>query len=279
MKRAVIFGASGTGKLLYPKIKMDFEVVYATDNDPIYYGQVMWGGVQVKDKSALNNNDYDVVVIASVSGLDEIYTQLINEFRLDNSRIIRKYSELFVSAKFQFVESFAKIVYDKGILGSVAECGVFRGEFAKEINRVFPDRALYLFDTFEGFDERDMACEQAGGYSNSEANQFSITSEEIVLSKLPHRESVVVKKGYFPDTFDLADEKFCFVNLDTDLYKPILAGLNKFWPLMTTGGAILVHDYFSALHRGVKAAVDEFSAIHGISFMPIGDYFSVAFVK
>lgn len=41
----------------------------------------------------------------------------------------------------------------------MAEAGVFRGEFANEINRYFPDRECYLFDTFDGFDTRDFKYE------------------------------------------------------------------------------------------------------------------------
>jgi O-methyltransferase len=43
--------------------------------------------------------------------------------------------------------------------GNVAECGVFLGEFSRMINHCFPDRKLFLYDTFEGFDERDFAFE------------------------------------------------------------------------------------------------------------------------
>lgn len=280
MKKAVIFGASGTGKMLYPKLKEKYEILYATDNDAIYYGGLLCGEIPIKDKTELCiAESFDYIIIASVSGLDEIYYQLVNEFKIEESKIIRSYSELFVSAKFQFVESFARIAYAQDIKGNVAEVGVFRGEFAKEINRVFPDRMLYLFDTFEGFDQRDVDSEQKFGHSNAEAGQFSITNPDSVLSKLPQKDKAVIKKGYFPETFDLNNEHFCFVNLDTDLYQPILAGLKIFYPLMSKGGVILIHDYFSILHQGVKAAVDEFINAENIPIIPIGDYLSVAVLK
>ena len=38
-------------------------------------------------------------------------------------------------------------------------------------------------------------------------------------------------------------EKFAFVSLDTDLYKPTLAGLEFFWPRMSKGGFIFIHDF------------------------------------
>jgi len=60
----------------------------------------------------------------------------------------------------------ANEIYDKNILGNVAELGVFKGNFAGIINRVFPDKKLYLFDTFEGFDKRDIKIEVENNYSN-----------------------------------------------------------------------------------------------------------------
>lgn len=65
------------------------------------------------------------------------------------------------------------------------------------------------------------------------------------------------KKGYFPQTAEGITDTFCFVNLDMDLYKPTLAGLNFFWEKMETG-IILVHDYFSEVYEGVKSAVESF---------------------
>jgi len=281
MKKAVIFGASGTGMLLYPSLKEQYDIIYATDNDPVFYNKVIWGGITVKDKAELSEKNYDCVVIASVSGLDEIYNQLIDEFKLNGSMIIRKHAELFVSAKNQFVESFAKIVYEKDIKGSVAEVGVFRGEFAKEINRVFHDRTLYLFDTFGGYDQRDIERDIALGYRGieNETILFKDTTPELVLQKLPSREKAVIKKGHFPETFDLLDEAFCFINLDINFYSTTLAALKLFYPLISKGGIILVHDYFSPYCPGVKAATDEFTKEHAISFMPIGDFLSIAIIK
>lgn len=39
-------------------------------------------------------------------------------------------------------------INSKNIKGNVAELGVYKGKFARYINKMFPDRNLYLFDTF-----------------------------------------------------------------------------------------------------------------------------------
>jgi O-methyltransferase len=91
------------------------------------------------------------------------------------------------------LELIANEIYEKKIDGSVAELGVYRGNFAKIINEAFPDRKLYLFDTFEGFDERDVNVELKNNYSTGKQD-FSNTSVELVLNKMKHKENCIV--GY-----------------------------------------------------------------------------------
>jgi O-methyltransferase len=279
MKNAVIFGAGYVGKMVYEKIKDIYCVLYATDNDERKYGTELVSNVPILDKSELFNGDFDYVVIASYAGYEEIHKQLIEEFNLDESVIVSKFVEYAIAAKKQFLESYAKIVYSKGIPGDVCEVGVYRGEFAKWINKAFPDRTCYLFDTFGGYDARDIAVETANGRSHITIGHHSMTSEKLVLSKMPYHGLCAIKKGYFPETFDLYETVFCFVNLDTDLYSPTIAGLELFYPRMTKGGAIVIHDYFFDFAGGASVAVDEFVKGNNLRIMPIGDGISVVIVK
>src|SRR5450631_273129 len=68
-------------------------------------------------------------------------------------------------------------IRNKKLAGNVAELGVYKGKFAKYINGYFPDRKLYLFDTFAGFDKRDIESEKAKNLSGGEQD-FSDTSLE-----------------------------------------------------------------------------------------------------
>jgi len=194
-------------------------------------------------------------------------------------RIITKFVDIPIKARIIFLEHFAAM--RKNIEGSVAEGGVFQGDFAKEINRIFPDKKLYLFDTFEGFNEKDIVVEKRNNFSQFDAKHLCTTNEQIVLAKLLHPQNAVIYKGYFPETAQGIEDKFCFVNLDFDLYAPILAGLNFFYDKMVNNGVILVHDYFNDGFKGVKAAVSDFEKTRGkpLSLLPIGDGFSVAIIK
>lgn len=97
---------------------------------------------------------------------------------------------------------------------------------------------------------------------------------------MPYREKCIIRKGYFPDTaVGFENEQYAFVNIDVDLYKPIMAGLEYFWPRMVENGYIFVHDYFSFSYDGAQKAINEFAEKNNVGFIPIGDTLSVAFVK
>jgi len=154
--------------------------------------------------------------------------------------------------------------------GHCAEVGVYKGDFASVINRYFPTRKLYLFDTFRGFDERDLSRDKGSGLVSIDAD-FSDTSVEKVLRKMPFPQMCIVKQGYFPDTGLDVEDSFCFVSLDADLYDPTIAGLRFFYPRLVAGGAIFVHDYNNSNYRGIKQAVDEFSSEAGVLHFPLSD--------
>jgi len=153
---------------------------------------------------------------------------------------------------------------------AVAELGVYRGDYARLINEAFPDRKLYLFDTFEGFDDRDAIIEREKGFSEGDQD-FSETNAELVISKMKYPENCIVKKGYFPDTAKDVDETFVFVSIDADLYEPIYNGLVFFYGNLESGGTIFVHDYNNDVYRGAKEAVRKFCAENNIRYFPLSD--------
>lgn len=175
------------------------------------------------------------------------------------------------------LELISREIYRYNIEGSTAELGVYRGDFAQKINHHFPDRKLYLFDTFEGFDNRDAQADRTRRFSGADQD-FSQTSVDLVLSKMEHKENCIVRKGWFPDTAEGIDDRFCFVSLDADLYQPILAGLNFFYPRLVHGGAIMIHDFNNAEYNGVRQAVKEFCDNNGAGYVCIFDTWGSAVI-
>ncbi|MDR2552893.1 MAG: methyltransferase [Treponema sp.] len=192
----------------------------------------------------------------------------------------------------KWLKEFSEYAAEQKLCGEVAECGVFRGNFAYYINKYFFKHTLYLFDTFEGFNAVDIKTEkslddpdfESGRFGEDRSHKaFRGTNEKYVLSKMPYPQKCVIKKGYFPETAKDIKEKFCFVNLDMDLYQPMLEGLRYFYPCMKGGGGgvILMHDFFNNDLPGVKKAVVDFEQEAGFKLakMPIGDGCSLAVIN
>ena len=177
------------------------------------------------------------------------------------------------------LELISNEITRKNLSGNVAEVGVYKGKFAKYINQYFPSRKLYLFDTFQGFDEKDIDSEKKIGLSHT-SQDFSNTSVESVLKNMPFPEECIIKRGFFPETTTGLDDSFVFVSLDTDLYEPIYQGLIYFFPRIVKGGYIFVHDVNNDAYKGARKAVDQFSSEQNISFLPLPDACgSVVFIK
>jgi O-methyltransferase len=179
--------------------------------------------------------------------------------------------------RYTTLELCANEIRTNKVKGNVAELGVYKGEFAKRLNQLFPDRKLYLFDTFEGFDEKDILTEKQRSFSSGDQD-FSDTSIKLVLSKMKYQNNCIVKKGYFPASADGIEDTFCFVSLDADLYEPILSGLRFFYPKLENKGYIFVHDFNNDLYKGARKAIIEFCNENDIGYLPIPDTCGTAII-
>ena len=141
--------------------------------------------------------------------------------------------------------------------GVFVELGVYKGDSARVLHHLDPGRPLHLFDTFSGFMEDDLILE-TGEAATYTPDNFADTSVKSVLEKIAGNHNIVVHPGYFPDSACDFYEQVALVNLDADLYNPTKAGLEFFYPLLSPGGAIIVHDY-NYKWPGIIKAVDAFA--------------------
>lgn len=156
------------------------------------------------------------------------------------------------------------------IPGDFAELGVYKGTTARVIHLCAPERKLHLYDTFEGFHPGDLKDEtgKAAGYTTQ---HFADTSIEKARNYLGDHENIIFHPGHFPEsTQGQENERFAFVSLDADLHKPTKAGLEFFYPRLSPGGVILIHDYNSDWPELVKA-VDTFCASVNTIPLPVPD--------
>ena len=159
----------------------------------------------------------------------------------------------------------------QAVPGAMAELGVHRGASARLLHHYCPERKLYLFDTFSGFNAGDMAKESMSvGYN--EKQQFSDTDLSSVLRTIePRTPNAILVPGWFPSsvTPEIGNETFAFVHLDADLEEPTRAGLEFFWPRLSRGGFVVVHDYNA--WPGARIAVDEFRRRQPVAAVPMPD--------
>lgn len=195
--------------------------------------------------------------------------QVIRKMARDEKRIYElagdddMYSSDYI--RIRTFELIVEEIKERNVLGAVAELGVFRGEFAKYINKAFADRKCYLFDTFEGFRVEEAQEEKnVGNCGEAFINFYKQTNEDIVLKKMPVPQNIICKKGLFPESLNGLEEMFAFVSLDVDFEKAIYDGLEYFYPRLNAGGVIFIHDYNSAKLSGVKKAIRKYEKNKGI---------------
>ncbi len=142
------------------------------------------------------------------------------------------------------------------VAGVFVELGVYQGESARIIHHLDPARPFHLFDTFSGFTALDLQME-TGEAATYTPDNFKDTSVQSVLKKIDGNHNIIIHQGYFPQSAVNFTGQVAMVNLDADLYNPTKAGLEFFYPLLSPGGIIMVHDY-NYRWPGIIRAVDEF---------------------
>ncbi|EAL3634232.1 methyltransferase [Campylobacter coli] len=288
MKKAFIYGSAQLGIQIAWHVSKDYEILGFIDTDSRKYTSNSGVYIEIDDKNymiyspdILCNTQIDKVFIGTE--VDIYIKQIKNtllKYGIGDDKIDLSLTFIPYYARLNFIKIISLEFQNKNIMGSVAELGVFRGKTAKEINRIFKNDIFYLFDTFEGFNEKDIN-EEIGLAKQANINDFSNTSLNFVKKQMPYLDKCCFVEGYFPETIVKIpqDEKFKFVNIDMDLYQPILEGLVYFYSKLVKDGVILIHDYFHPYYTGAKRAVDEFCKNNNIEIVPIGDAFSVAIFK
>ena len=294
--KILLFGAGFRGEKYCEQVKNSDIIIQAfVDNNPELTGKQI-ADIPVILPCDIKKQQYDKIIITV--GDDKIVSDIRMQLKQNGVKQdkIESLNDIYFNPyeeqkdpRVLWLKDFANYVYEHGIPGNAAECGVYRGEFAEYINKYFYDRHLYLFDTFDGFDSNDVAINiglEDPHYAKSrfalDKDYFKGANAELVLRRMPHPQYCTIRQGYFPDTTEGIQDTFCFVNLDMDLYQPMIAGLRFFWDKMIIGGVLLLHDYFHPeLKFGVQKAVSDFEVENQLHIckVPIGDFISIALVK
>jgi len=163
-----------------------------------------------------------------------------------------------------------RYIEENQIEGTFVECGVWKGGsiviMVKTLQELgITDRDFYLFDTFEGM-------------SKPTKHDIAVT-KEIALSTYNHKYDYIiesldqVKKVVFATGYDKSrfhfikgkvedtlpkncPDKISLLRLDTDWYESTKQELESLFPLLSSGGILIIDDY--GVWRGAKKATDEY---------------------
>lgn len=271
MKKTVIFGSGQIGSMVGRLLGTEYRIICYADNNVKRHGELLNGYPICSPEASIKENP-DCVCIGVLD--EERASQMETQLREMGftGELLRPNMLKAFDTRVGMMRLLAEQLEERHICGDVAEVGVFRGEFAALINQAFPSRKLHLFDTFSGFTKEDIDVEQEFSLSRAKVGDFSETTEDAVRDIMSYPQNVVLHKGFFPDTFAGCEkDTYAFLSLDVDLYAPTAAALPLFWPRMSTGGVIIVHDYNSTQFTGARKAVQEFCSKENICPIPICD--------
>lgn len=156
----------------------------------------------------------------------------------------------------QFIKELVWSIRD--VAGNLAEAGVFEGDSAEIIREKANGKKLFLFDTFEGFIEKQILNGEP--YKKGDLS----VSYQQVQEKFKNNDKVRIFRGDVVETKDyISNENFAFIHLDLDIYQPTKACLDFFYPRLSVGGILLIDDYCPT-NWGIIKAVNEFIVEHNL---------------
>lgn len=176
----------------------------------------------------------------------------------------KPYTLLGVEAFYNLYRSIEYLAANK-VAGDFVECGVFLGgailgisDFAHHFG--IGDRQFFLYDTFAGFPAETKETDLRGNpVSFQKHPKFRATVEEVIAQSLCAKEQFHIIEGMVEETLPRTKPSaISLLRLDTDYYESTRVELTELYPLLASGGVLIVDDY--GLFQGARRATDEFLA-------------------
>lgn len=194
-------------------------------------------------------------------------------FNFTNANLLLKRPNNTVDAsiiskeQIQYIIAVLDSLIRQNIPGDVVEFGCYVGESSKYLRMILDhhlsDKALYVYDSFEGLPELS-DHEKGTGWTPGTLN----TTPEVVTNNFLNNglRPPTITKGWFKDISDnCIPNNICFAFLDGDFYQSIYDSLSKVYPKLSIGGCIILHDYERPDLPGVKSAVIDYVTNNNIN--------------
>ncbi len=190
---------------------------------------------------------------------------------------IRDYTMTSVERGYALYKA-VRYVIENDIAGDFVECGVWKGGSCMLMalvlmNAGIKDRNIYLYDTFKGMTEpgdndfiawngrsvRDKwDADLKGTAKNFTEWAVSLDTVKANTGKTGYpAERLIFIKGPVEETLPAdAPDSVCLLRLDTDWYESTRVELEHLYPVLSSGGVLILDDY--GHFTGAKLAVDEY---------------------
>lgn len=171
----------------------------------------------------------------------------------DEARVARFKSYTMVPRQ-RYLDNLVLVRRCVGLDGAVVECGVWRGGMIAGVADVLgPQRAYILFDSFEGLPPAaEIDGEAALSWQADTTNRFyydNCSAERRYAEdamRLAGVEHPIIEQGWFEDTikpWTASATPIAVLRLDGDWYESTMTCLVHLFPLVVTGGLVLIDDY------------------------------------
>ena len=166
------------------------------------------------------------------------------------------------------------------IEGDYVECGVGNGFLSSAILEYLNwnelNKNFYLFDTFEGLDERYLTSEELKRIGdvesyNEEARKTAYNKNYQSVEKNFHEwDRVHLIKGAIPETLNTTPiNKVAYLHIDINCVIPEIAAIEHFYPKLSIGSVILLDDYAYNGHSLQKKAMDKWADKIGVNILSL----------
>jgi O-methyltransferase len=171
-------------------------------------------------------------------------------------RLWRKYGDDTMLDEDQFIDNMT-LVRTVTVPGDLVEAGVWRGGMSAAMAEALPGRTSVLFDSFEGLPE--LGVEDAG--TPEQVPQGMKIDEAITRATVARSgQSFEIRQGWFADTvpkYAAEGPAVAVLRLDGDLYESTMVCLEHLYPLVASGGLVIIDDY-GGVFTGCTRAVHDY---------------------
>ena len=168
----------------------------------------------------------------------------------------------------------------KDLSGDIVECGVWKGAVLSYMAKVFSNRTVWAYDSFEGVPSNKDQTKYPDKYSSREIDwskccpelvaDVAFLHQTLAKYEISNLDRIQIVKGWFKDTLPNATQQIALLRVDGDLYSSTYEILEYLYPLVVKGGFVIFDDY--CIPESREAVYDYFCKIRELpKFYDVSD--------